>query len=153
MNDRSSTASGPEPYWKGVRRRVRTSLFLAAVFLVEMTIAYATYGATQSIILAATVAVICGGVGQALDLKFDPLFDPRANSVVALSAPRNEKTIWLLLFVPAIVGLAAVLVYLSILDTSDLGPFGAIFVGIVLGSVLGSTAKLLRFPNRSGQGQ
>lgn len=125
----------PEPYWAGIRRRIRDGILMIGSLLASVFAIYAVYGVTGSSSLALTTAVLCG-VGT--------------ERVVSLISPivgiddilRSGKAIWLFLMIPCLLILAAVLIYSVLKGFENTSLFGAALAGWLLGSIASTTQRV-----------
>jgi len=113
-----------------------------------MALCWAAYSMTDSRVLTISTALTIGFLSFVIDLKLDPLFDPRTNSAPKPPS-RREKVIWAALFLPPLVLLGVVLTYLVGSNLTGTGLFGAVLIATLLGFIAGATTKMFYYDKRS----
>jgi hypothetical protein len=124
-----------ETYGEGVRRRVKSGSITFLIAAVVMGLTYGVYLLTDSIWATVVAAILCGLLSVKADLGVDP---------IKSGAPsRSDKTMWLILFIPAIVVLGISAVYAAFHAREVMDVMGVALIAYLFGCVLGFTASMI----------
>jgi hypothetical protein len=139
MNDTGTSRSNPEGYWQGVRRRTRTGVIVAGLFLVGVAICYGTLAISHSMVVMLVAGVFLGAVGTSANLYLDPIAD-------FSSTPRSDKVTWIKFFAPVVIALTGAVIYFALVPAKGPKIVEAIGAAIMLGYVLAGSVRVLNAP-------
>ena len=137
MNFKDLFAGGfqDETYSQGVRRRIRSGAIIWALGLVSLALTYGVYLFSGSAWATASSAALFGFASSLADMRIDAVRGDKPE--------RSDKLIWLILFIPAMIGLAAASIFVLIRGSGGLSVLQAGLAAWLFGSVLGYTTRML----------